>query len=59
MVQILMTSANRKNPRRYVEILESVGAEVKVLIPPEDRPVEQLMEGVGVCKSACSTHKTT
>ena len=47
MVQILMTSANRKNPRRYVEILESVGAEVKVLIPPEDRPVEQLMEGVG------------
>ena len=47
MVQILMTSANRKNPRRYVEILESLGAEVKVLIPPEDRPVEQLMEGVG------------
>ena len=47
MVQILMTSANRKNPRRYVEILESFGAEVSVLIPPENRPVEQLMEGVG------------
>ena len=47
MVQILMTSANRKNPRQYVEILESAGAGVKVLIPPEDRPVEQLMEGVG------------
>ena len=47
MVQILMTSANQKNPRRYVEILESFGAEGKVLIPPENRPVEQLMEGVG------------
>ena len=47
MVQILMTSANRENPRRYVEILESFGAEVNVLIPPENRPVEQLMEGVG------------
>ena len=47
MVQILMTSANQKNPRRYVEILESLGAEVNVLIPPENRPVEQLMEGVG------------
>ena len=47
MVQILMTSANRENPRRYVEILESFGAEVDVVIPPEKRPVEQLMEGVG------------
>ena len=47
MVQILMTSANRKNPRRYVEILESFGAEVNVLIPPDNRPIEQLMEGVG------------
>ena len=47
MVQIVMTSANRENSRRYVEILESFGAEVNVLIPPEHRPVEQLMEGVG------------
>ena len=53
MTTIIMTSADPKNPRhspsRYVQVLEDLGAEVRVLSPlkdrAEDRPAERLMEG--------------
>ena len=51
MTTIIMTSADSQNPRRYVQVLEELGAEVRVLSPfkdgAEDRPTERLMEGGG------------
>ncbi len=51
MTTIIMTSADTRNPRRYVQVLEDLGAEVRVLSPfkdgVEDRPTERLMEGGG------------
>lgn len=51
MTTIIMTSADSQNPRRYVQVLEDLGAEVRVLSPfkdgAEDRPAERLMEGGG------------
>ena len=47
MVAIIITSANPRNARRYVQVMENLGAEVRLLLAPEDRPTEALMESVG------------
>ena len=51
MTTIIMTSADSRNPRRYVQVLEDLGAEVRLLSPLKDRaenqPTERLMEGGG------------
>jgi putative glutamine amidotransferase len=47
MTAIAITSADLSNPRRYIEVLESLEAEVRLIIPPEERPTDALMQGVG------------
>ena len=51
MTTIIMTSVDSRNSRRYVQVLEDLGAEVRVLSPfkdgAEDRPTERLMGGGG------------
>ncbi len=49
MANVLLTSADHSNARRYVEVLEHLGVNVRLLLPAEagSKPVEVLMEGVG------------
>lgn len=49
MSVIALTSADLRNAHRYVQIMESLGVEVRLLKPGEDDvlPTEQLLEGVG------------
>ena len=47
MTRVAITTVNHRNSRRYVQVLESLGAEVSLLTPPEDRPAQTLMESVG------------
>jgi gamma-glutamyl-gamma-aminobutyrate hydrolase PuuD len=47
MTTIAITSADLSNPRRYIEVLESLEAEVRLIIPQEERPTDALMQGVG------------
>ena len=49
MAVVALTSVDPRNARRYREVLESFGAEVRVLLSTDAgaRPTEELMEGVG------------
>ena len=49
MAIIAITSSSLKNARRYVEVMESTGAEVRVLIPDDysGSCTSQLMRDVG------------
>lgn len=47
MTGIAITSADLRNPRRYVQIMEDLGAEVRLLTPQDHRPTEELMRGIG------------
>jgi gamma-glutamyl-gamma-aminobutyrate hydrolase PuuD len=47
MTAIAITSAELSNPSRYMEVLESLEAEVRLITSPEERPTDALMRGVG------------
>ena len=47
MTRVAITSVNLKNSRRYVQIMEDLGAEVRLLTPPDDRPAHQIFDGIG------------
>ena len=47
MVAIIVTSANPRNARRYIQVLENLGAEVRLVLAPDERPTGELMEGIG------------
>lgn len=49
MVIVAVSSNGPRNARRYVEVMEHLGVQVRLLIPEDagSRPTEQLMEGVG------------
>ena len=49
MVTVAVSSNGPRNARRYVEVMEHLGVQVRLLIPEDagSRPTEQLMEGVG------------
>ena len=52
MTTVAITSVNLRNSRRYVQVMESLGAEVCLLTPQEDEPArrlpaKRLMEGIG------------
>ncbi len=47
MTTVAITSVNLRNSRRYVQVMESLGAEVRLLTPEDAEPAERLMEGVG------------
>lgn len=48
MAIVVITSAEPRNARRYRQVMESLGVEVRLLLPGDDgtRPTEVLMEGV-------------
>ncbi len=49
MATVVLTSADPRNARRYIEVLEPLGLEVRRLLPTdaESRSAEELMEGAG------------
>ena len=49
MVKVVVTSVNPRNAHGYVEIIENLGVEVRLLLPEDagSRPTEAMMEGVG------------
>lgn len=49
MTVIALTSADLRNAREYVQVVDSLGAEVRLLLPAEQGSVatEQIMNGVG------------
>ena len=49
MASVVITSVNSRNARRYAEIMEELGVEVRLLLPEAagSQPTEVLMEGVG------------
>lgn len=47
MTLIAITSANLDNASRYIDVLESLGAEVRLIVPQEVKPAGELMRGVG------------
>ena len=49
MVTVALTSSGPKNARRYKEVMERLGTEIRLLIPEDAgaRPTDVLMEGVG------------
>ncbi|MDE2778591.1 MAG: gamma-glutamyl-gamma-aminobutyrate hydrolase family protein [Chloroflexota bacterium] len=47
MTKVAITSVDLRNSRRYVEIMESLGAEISLLIPPDDRAVHQILDNIG------------
>ena len=49
MVTVAVTSNGPRNARRYVEVMEHLGVQVRLLLPEDvgSRPTEKLMEGVG------------
>ncbi len=49
MAVVALTSVDPRNARRYREVLESLGTEVRLLLATDagTRPTEELMEGVG------------
>ena len=49
MSVITLTSADLRNAHRYVQVMESLGVEVRILNPGEHGglPTEQLFDGVG------------
>ena len=47
MTKVAITSVDLRNSRRYVEIMESLGAEISLLTPPDDRAVQQILDDIG------------
>jgi gamma-glutamyl-gamma-aminobutyrate hydrolase PuuD len=47
MTAIAITSADIRNPRRYIQVMEALGAEVRLLTPQDHRPAKELMRGIG------------
>ena len=47
MAAIVITSANPRNPRRYIQVMQGLGAEVRLATPEDAGPTENIMEGVG------------
>ncbi len=47
MTKVAITSVDLRNSRRYVQIMESLGATVRLLLPPDERPAYQALAGVG------------
>ena len=49
MVTVVITSSGPKNARRYKEVMERLGTEIRLLLPEDagSRPTDVLMEGVG------------
>ena len=47
MYKVVITSVNLRNSRRYVQIMESLGAEVSVVTPPEDGIANSILEDSG------------
>ena len=47
MTKVAITSVDLRNSRRYVEIMESLGAEISLLTPPDDRAVHQILDNIG------------
>ncbi len=49
MVTVAVTSNGPRNARRYVEVMERLGVEARLLLPEDagSRPTGELMEGVG------------
>lgn len=49
MVTVAITSADTRNAHRYMQVMEPLGAEIRLLLPDDAgcRPTEVLMEGVG------------
>src|ERR671914_718972 len=47
MTPIAITSADLRNPRRYLQVMKSLGAEVRLLTPQHSGAAEELMRGVG------------
>ncbi len=49
MATVVLTSSGTKNARRYKEVMERLGTEIRLLIPDDagTRPTDVLMEGVG------------
>ena len=44
MTTIALTSADPRNPRRYQQVMESLGAEIRLLTPSDDGSLEALPE---------------
>ena len=49
MVTVVITSSGPNNARRYKEVMEQLGTEIRLLLPKNagSRPTDVLMEGVG------------
>ena len=49
MTSVITTSADPRNARRYVQVMETLGVEVRLVTPEEDgsKATEVLMDGVG------------
>ncbi|MCH7606776.1 MAG: gamma-glutamyl-gamma-aminobutyrate hydrolase family protein [Chloroflexi bacterium] len=49
MAVIALTSADLRNAREYIQVLDPLGAEVRLLLPAEQGsvPTDQIMDGVG------------
>ena len=47
MTVIAITSADLDSAARYIEVMESLEAEVRLITPQEERPTGELMRGVG------------
>ena len=47
MTRVAITSVDLRNSRRYVQVMEELGAEVCLLTPPDERPAPLVFDGVG------------
>ena len=49
MASVITTSADPRNARRYVQVMESLGVEVRLATPEKDeyKATDVLMDGVG------------
>ena len=47
MVTVAITSTDPQSPRRYIQVMEYSGAQVRPLTPGDSQPTEELMDGVG------------
>ena len=47
MTKVAITSVDLQNSRRYVQVMESLGAHVSLLIPPDDRQGQELLNEAG------------
>ena len=47
MTRVALTSVDLCNSLPYVQVMEALGAEVSVVVPPDDRPAHQVFDSVG------------